>query len=70
MKYIPGQNRKQMVLFPVSLYDAVDKDNDVRLIDLFVDSLDVASMGLKQTDTKTVARLNCGYLNGIRLSRK
>ena len=80
MKYIPGQNRKQMVLFSVSLDDAVDKDNDVRLIDLFVESLNIASMGFK-TDRiengrpaylpKDLLKLFIyGYLNGIRSSRK
>jgi len=80
MKYITGQNRKQLVLFPVSLDDAVDKDNDVRLIDLFVESLNIASMGFK-TDRiengrpaylpKDLLKLFIyGYLNGIRSSRK
>ena len=39
MKYIQGQNRSQTYLFPVSLDDAIDADNEVRLIDVFVDSL-------------------------------
>ena len=39
-KYIQGQNRAQTYLFPVTLDDAVDAENEVRLIDLFVDGLD------------------------------
>jgi len=39
MKYIQGQNRSQTYLFPVSLDDAVEADNEVRLIDVFVGSL-------------------------------
>ena len=39
MKYIFGQDRDQTMLFPISLDAAVDRDNEVRLIDAFVDSL-------------------------------
>ena len=39
MKYIQGQNRSQTYLFPVTLDDAISEDNEVRLIDVFVDSL-------------------------------
>jgi len=38
MKYIIGQNRKQLVLFPTSLDATIDTDNEVRFIDLFVES--------------------------------
>ena len=47
MKYIKGQSRNQLVLFPVSLNTSISEDNEVRLIDLFVDSLDIAGMGFK-----------------------
>lgn len=80
MKYITGQNRKQLVLFPVSLDDAVDKDNDVRLIDLFVESLDITSIGFKISRVENgrpaylpqdlLKLFIYGYLNGIRSSRK
>jgi len=39
MKFIKGDNRTQINLFPVSLEDAIDEDNEVRIIDLFVDSV-------------------------------
>ncbi len=48
MKYITGKNRNQLTLFPVSLDDSIAPDNEVRFIDLFVESLDVASMGFRQ----------------------
>ena len=47
MKYIQGQNRAQINLFPVSLEDAIDNDNDVRLIDVFVNSLPLDDYGFK-----------------------
>ena len=47
MKFIQGHNRAQMHLFPISLNHALDQDNEVRLIDLFVDSLSLAEFGFK-----------------------
>jgi transposase len=46
-KYIQGQNRAQTYLFPVTLDDAVDAQNEVRLIDLFVDGLKLGEFGFK-----------------------
>ena len=45
MKYIKGQNRAQTYLFPVSLDDAIDAENEVRLIDVFVCSLNLEEFG-------------------------
>jgi len=80
MKYITGQNRKQLVLFPTSLDAAVEQDNDVRLIDLFVESIDISAMGFNISRTengrpayhpKDLLKLFlCGYLNSTRSSRK
>ena len=44
MKFIKGQNRIQTTLFPISLEASIDADNEVRIIDLFVDSLDLGQM--------------------------
>jgi transposase len=52
MKYIKGQNRSQTYLFPVSLDDAVEADNEVRLIDVFVDNLALESFGFKIEHTE------------------
>jgi len=46
IKYFQGQNRTQTYLFPVSLDHAVGSENEVRLIDLFVDSLNLGEFGL------------------------
>jgi|GEM_PF-1795629 len=42
MKFIEGQTHFQTCLFPVSLDKSIDENNEVRLIDLFVNSLDIA----------------------------
>ncbi len=47
MKYKVGQDRNQTYLFPVSMEEAVSSDNEVRLIDLFVDSLPLDDYGFK-----------------------
>ena len=47
MKFIAGNNRHQIALFPISLEDAIEQNNEVRLIDLFVDSLDLGKFGFK-----------------------
>ena len=80
MKYIQGYNRKQLVLFPTSLDDIIEQDNDVRFIDLFVESLDIRGMGFKVDHIENgrpayhpqdLLKLYIyGYLNSIRSSRK
>ena len=45
MKFITGQDRSQTTLFPISLDQAIDTDNEVRLIDIFVDSLPLEKFG-------------------------
>jgi transposase len=45
MKFITGQDRSQTHLFPVSLDQSIDTENEVRLIDLFVDSMSLENFG-------------------------
>jgi transposase len=47
MKFIQGHNRNQINLFPVSLDQSIDPDNEVRMIDLFVDSLSIKDYGFR-----------------------
>jgi len=47
MKFISGTSRNQAILFPVSLEQSIDKDNEVRIIDLFVDSLPLQDFGFE-----------------------
>ena len=79
MKFIQGQDRSQISLFPVSLDDAVDADNEARLIDLFVDGLNIRSLGFDidfvdngrpAYHPKDLLKLFIyGYMNRIRTSR-
>jgi len=80
MQYIQGKNREQLVLFPTSLDDVIDEDNEARFIDLFVESLDLVEMGFEvfhpengrpAYHPKDLLKLYLyGYLNSIRSSRK
>ena len=47
MKFVQGQDREQTYLFPVSIEQSVDVDNEVRIIDLFVNSLNISDYGFK-----------------------
>lgn len=79
MKYIQGTNRHQLLLFPESLDSAISEDNEVRLIDLFVDSLDLEKFGFKLDfveegrpayhPSDLLKLFIYGYLNKIRSSR-
>ena len=80
VKYIQGQNRNQLVLIPESLEVLIGKYNDVRIIDLFVDSLKMTDYqfvikesieGRPAYHPKDLLKLYIyGYLNSIRSSRK
>jgi hypothetical protein len=52
MKFIQGQDRDQAHLFPTSLDQAIEADNVVRIIDMFVDSLDLEQFGFKTIYSK------------------
>ena len=79
MKFITGIDRNQAVLFPVTLDETVDRDNEVRLIDMFVDSLSLQHFGFKTEFSENgrpayhpsdLLKLYIyGYLNKTRSSR-
>jgi len=79
MKFIKGNDRNQSYLFPVSLEQSIDPDNEVRLIDLFVDSLVLKEYGFKTIFVENgrpayhpsdlLKVYIYGYLNRIRSSR-
>ena len=79
MRFIQGQDRTQTHLFPISLDQSIAEDNEVRLIDLFVDSLDLNVFGFKvdfQENGRPAYRPSdllklyiYGYLNRTRSSR-
>jgi transposase len=80
-EHVTGNHRKQAVLFPDILDDYVDKENPVRFIDAFVESLKMEKLGFKHSILRDTGRPSYdpsdllklyvyGYLNQIRSSRK
>lgn len=76
-----GIERNQLVLFPTFLDDMIDQNNDIRVIDAFVDSLDLNHLnfnyfspknkGNRPYNPKDMLKLFLlGYKQGIRSSRK
>ncbi len=47
MPYIEGDDRNQIILFPESIDDYISIDNPVRIIDIFVEQLDMVELGFK-----------------------
>ncbi len=47
-RYIEGADRNQVTLFPDRLEDWIDEDNPVRVIDAFVDGLDLTGLGFER----------------------
>jgi transposase len=81
MGYKEGENREQLRLLPESIEDYVRSDNEVRVIDAYVDSLIIKDLGLKKAEAERTGRppyspqdliklYIYGYMNKIRSSRK
>lgn len=80
MPYISGEDRDQIILLPECLDDYVNADNAVRVIDAFVETLDLGELGFKAEsavegrpgyDPRDMLKLYIyGYTNKIRSSRR
>lgn len=80
-RFIEGVERTQAVLFPSQLDEYVTEDNAVRVIDAFVDTLDLRALGFHGADPAETGRpayhpavllkiYIYGYLNRIQSSRR
>ena len=79
--FIKGESRTQVTLFPEALDDFVTEENPVRVIDAFVDGLDLKHLGFNRSIPKHTGRPGYhpatllklyvyGYLNRIQSSRR
>lgn len=78
--FIEGEARTQATLFPERLDDYIAEDNAVRVIDVFVDSIDLSGMGFNVTPAATgrpayhpatLLKLYVyGYLNRVQSTRR
>jgi|TARA_B100001971_G_C18211006_1_gene550672 transposase len=80
-RFIEGTGRGQGTLFPESLEDWIGEDNPVRVIDVFVDELDLSGLGFTRAEPEATGRPGYhpsvllkvyiyGYLNRIQSSRR
>ncbi len=81
MRHLEGESRQQGSLLPDTLDDYVAEDHPVRVIDAFIDSLDLIELGFTKAATKDTGRKPYnpadllklyvyGYLNQLRSSRR
>ena len=81
MAHVTGQSRYQSTLFPEVLDEVVGRDDPVRVIDAFVDTLDLAALGFSKVAAEDMGRppyapgdllklYIYGYLQRVRASRR
>lgn len=81
MGYVQGEGRTQGTLFPVCLEELIPDDHVCRVIDVFVDRLDMAALGFERSEPAETGRPGYdprdllklylyGYLQQIRSSRR
>lgn len=81
MTHVSGQSRYQSTLFPEVLDEVIARDEPVRVIDAFVDTLDLAQLGFSKVAAEVTGRppyapgdllklYVYGYLNRVRSSRR
>ena len=79
--FVSGADRAQGTMFPAQLEDYVAEDNPVRVIDFFVDQLDLGQLGFWRVSPKLTGRpayhsavmlklYIYGYLNRVQSSRR
>lgn len=80
-RFIEGEDRRQGALLPEYLDDYVSEENPVRVIDVFVDELDLAALGFGRVQAAATGRPGYhpasmlklylyGYLNQVQSSRR
>jgi len=80
-RFVEGEDRNQSTLFPERLDDWISEDNPVRVVDVFVDELDLGGLGFDRVDPRATGRPSYhpsvllklyiyGYLNRVQSSRR
>lgn len=79
-RFVEGADRDQATLFPECLEDWIDEDNPVRVVDVFIDGLDLGALGFCRVDPKATGRPSYhpsvllklyvyGYLNAVQIEQ-
>jgi Transposase domain (DUF772) len=80
-RFVEGEERTQVSLLPACLGDYVEAENPVRVVEVFVDGLDLGALGFVGVDPATTGRpayhpavllkiYIYGYLNRVQSSRR
>ena len=77
-RFIDGEDRLQQTLLPNSLEDYASEENPVRVIEVFIDELDLAALGFSGMTPAATGRPPStllkiylyGYLNRVQSSRR
>jgi transposase len=80
-RFIEGEDRRQVTLLPACLEDYISEDNPVRVVEVFVDELDLTELGFGGMTPAVTGRPSYhpavllkiyiyGYLNRIQSSRR
>ncbi len=79
-RFIEGESRTQATLFPEALDDYIAEDNPVRVVDVFVDEIDLGRMGFSTIPAETgrpayhpatmLKLFIYGHLNRVQSSRR
>ncbi|KZC15602.1 transposase [Rhodanobacter sp. FW510-R12] len=80
-RFVEGEDRSQRTLLPERLDDYVTEDNPVRVVDVFVDNLDLTALGFERAIAQATGRPGYhpatllkiyiyGYLNRVQSSRR
>jgi len=55
-RFTEGENRYQSTLFPDSLEDYIAEDNSIRVVDAFVDKLELTGLGFESAEPSATGR--------------
>jgi hypothetical protein len=55
-RFMEGENRFQSTLFPESLDDYIAEDNEVRVVDAFVNKLKLTQLGFDRAEPSATGR--------------
>ena len=80
-RFVEGEDRRQTLLLPESLDDYVTEDNPVRVVEVFIDELDLGALGFEGVRPAATGRpayhpstllkiYLYGYLNRVQSSRR
>lgn len=80
-RFVEGRDRRQQTMLPACLDDYITEDNPVRVVEAFIDELDLCALGFERVQPAATGRpayhpatllkiYLYGYLNRIQSSRR